>query len=89
MQFYTLKGEFTRGCPSDEWTSQIVQGLKKVGMEPEPGPKLVGWMKDAGFTNIQEKILPIPVGVWPKDRRLVIMHLPSAGMLWNLLTWDY
>ncbi|QKX57633.1 uncharacterized protein TRUGW13939_04751, partial [Talaromyces rugulosus] len=40
MQFYTLKGEFTRGCPSDEWTSQIVQGLKKAGMEPEPGPKL-------------------------------------------------
>lgn len=81
MQFYTLKGAFKRGCPIDEWTSHIVQGLTKVGMEPEPGPKLAGWIKDAGFTNIHHKVLPIPVGVWPKDKTLVIMHLHSAKTL--------
>lgn len=92
MQFYSIKGEFKRGCPCDEWTRHIVEGLKKVGMEPEPGPKLEGWMKDAGFINIHQKILPIPVGVWPKDKRLVNTHLSSEKIVvvvFFFLTLDY
>lgn len=73
MQFYTIKGEFKRGCPADEWTAHVVHGLRKVGMEPEPGPKLEGWMKNSGFINIHQQVLPIPVGVWPKDRKLVFI----------------
>jgi len=70
MEFYTLQGAFTPGCPLDEWTRQIIRGLKKMGVEPEPGPKLEGWLKDAGFINIHHKVLPIPVGVWPKNRQM-------------------
>ncbi|KAH8696251.1 S-adenosyl-L-methionine-dependent methyltransferase [Talaromyces proteolyticus] len=70
MKFYSTQGEFSPGCPMDEWTKLVVKGLKKIGVEPEPGPKLEGWLKDAGFTNVHEKVLPIPVGVWPKNKQL-------------------
>lgn len=70
MQFYTANGEFTPNCPLAEWTKIVINGLKKAGVEPEPGPKLEGWVKEAGFTNIHHKLLPIPVGVWPKNRKL-------------------
>lgn len=73
MKFYTTNqspDSFQPGCPLDRWTDEIIAGIKKVGLEPEPGPKLEGWIRDAGFINVKHKLLPIPVGTWPRDRRL-------------------
>ncbi|KAE8362373.1 S-adenosyl-L-methionine-dependent methyltransferase [Aspergillus caelatus] len=70
MQFYTTNGEFKTGCPLDKWCTESIEGLRSVGLEPSPGPKLQQWFKDAGFTNVQQKVVPVPVGVWPKDKRL-------------------
>lgn len=72
MRFYTASGgEFKPGCPLDLWTIEVIEGLKTLGMEPEPGPKLEGWVREAGFINVHHQVLPIPVGVWPKDKKLV------------------
>jgi hypothetical protein len=71
MRFYTTTGDFKRGCPLDQWTTEVIEGVKVFGMEPEPGPKLEGWVKNAGFVNVHHQVLPIPVGVWPKDRKMV------------------
>ncbi len=70
MQFYTTQGDFKPGCAMDRWTDEIIAGIKSFGLEPEPGPKLESWIKDAGFTNVVHKLLPIPVGTWPKNRKL-------------------
>jgi SAM-dependent methyltransferase len=70
MKFYTTNGEFTPGCPLDKWTDTIIEGIKKLNLEPEPGPKLEGWVRDAGFENVHHRLLPIPVGQWPKDKKL-------------------
>ncbi|OCK77679.1 S-adenosyl-L-methionine-dependent methyltransferase [Lepidopterella palustris CBS 459.81] len=70
MIFYTANGEFTRGCALDRWTRGVIEGIQKFGLEPEPGPKLEGWVKDAGFENVHHRLLPIPVGQWPKDKKL-------------------
>jgi hypothetical protein len=78
MEFYTLHGEFTPGCPLDVWTKVVVDGLKKMGVEPEPGPKLEGWLNKAGFTNVRQEVLPIPVGVWPKSKKMVINTINPA-----------
>ena len=72
MKFYTTNGEFTPGCPLDQWTDSVIEGIKKINLEPEPGPKLEGWVRDAGFENIHHRLLPIPVGQWPKDKKLVL-----------------
>ncbi|KAE8403308.1 S-adenosyl-L-methionine-dependent methyltransferase [Aspergillus pseudonomiae] len=70
MQFYTINGEFKTGCPLDKWCTERIEVLRSVGLEPSPGPKLQQWFKDIGFTNVQQKVVPVPVGVWPKDKRL-------------------
>jgi hypothetical protein len=73
VKFYTTNGEFTPGCPLDRWADELVKGIKKFELEPEPGPKLEGWVRDAGFENIHHRLLPFPVGQWPKDKKLVLV----------------
>ena len=70
MTFYTQSGEFKPGCMVDKWTKHLKEFFKIVGLEPEPGPKLEGWVRGAGFTNVHVQRLPLPVGMWPKDKRL-------------------
>ena len=36
-----------------------------------PGPKLKGWMEEAGFQNVHEEVYKLPLGQWPKDEKLV------------------
>ena len=71
MTFYTNSGDFRPGCAVDEWTKNLKKWLYDVGVEPEPGPKLEGWIRDAGFQNVSVRRVPCPVGMWPKDKRLV------------------
>ncbi|KAK7706430.1 hypothetical protein SLS57_009664 [Botryosphaeria dothidea] len=70
MRFYTNGGDFKQGSPLDVWCTELIEGIKSLGMDPEPGPKLKGWVEDAGFVNVTHKLLPIPTGTWPKDKRL-------------------
>ena len=68
MIFYTNGGQFTSECPAGKWAWQLSQGVLKLGMDPNPCQKLEGWMRDAGFINIKCKLLPVPLGLWPKDK---------------------
>ncbi|RDW74914.1 hypothetical protein BP6252_06056 [Coleophoma cylindrospora] len=70
MKFYSTDKSFVPGSAPDIWTSEIANGVRAIGREPEPGPKLKGWVEDAGFINVFHQVLPIPVGPWPKDKRL-------------------
>jgi hypothetical protein len=72
MRFHSSDGTFIPGCAVDEWSKEIILALEAMDREPEPGPKLEIWARDAGFQNINHQCLPIPVGIWPKDRRMVI-----------------
>lgn len=33
-------------------------------------PQMAGWVKEAGFTEYLEVESPVPIGTWPKDKRL-------------------
>jgi hypothetical protein len=70
MKFYTVHGEFRVGCPLDKWTDEIIDGIKSIGLEPEPGPKLERWVREAGFVNVHHKVLAIPTGMWPRDKKM-------------------
>ncbi|KAF2649012.1 S-adenosyl-L-methionine-dependent methyltransferase [Lophiostoma macrostomum CBS 122681] len=69
-RFYTTSGDFTTDNIVGQWSTMLREGVKKLGLEANPGPQLEGWMKDAGFINVSAKCLPLPVGTWPKDKRL-------------------
>ncbi|KAI8316420.1 Secondary metabolism regulator LAE1 [Colletotrichum sp. SAR11_59] len=54
---------------------------RKVGRDPQPGPQLEQWMRDAGFVNIHHKMIKAPLGTWPKDpylRELGHMNMIQA-----------
>ena len=40
------------------------------GTSPTSPRHLKKWMEDAGFVDVQEHLLRIPIGAWPKDQRL-------------------
>jgi hypothetical protein len=71
MKFYSTDGTFIPGSSPDVWTQEIAMSLRFFGREPEPGPKLEQWLLEAGFENISAQVLPIPVGLWPRDKRMV------------------
>ena len=71
MRFYSNDGTVTEGSALDRWPNEIMVGLKTLGLEPEPGPQLETWVRNAGFKNIHHQVFPFPVGSWPKDKKLV------------------
>ena len=87
MQFYSTDGTFVPGSPPNVWTDEVIAAIKVFGREPEPGPKLEQWVKDAGFVNVNHQLLPIPVGLWPKDRRMVCnIARPSLRLFTDFLS---
>jgi len=70
MRFYTSHGEFKTGCPADRWGKEVAAGIQGLGLEPHPGYQLGKWFQDAGFINVHDQLLPIPLGSWPKDKKM-------------------
>lgn len=48
-----------------------VDASHRFGRDLCPGPKLEGWMKDAGFEEIWHEKFRLPIGPWAKDKHLV------------------
>ncbi|KAE8152059.1 glycosyl hydrolase [Aspergillus avenaceus] len=48
----------------------LKEGCLRIGQTMDPAPGMRGWVEDAGFNKIQERIFKLPLGVWPKDKRL-------------------
>ncbi|KXT03451.1 hypothetical protein AC578_1636 [Pseudocercospora eumusae] len=53
-----------------ELYKHIIQGCEQVGRTACPGPNLKRWMEEAGFRNVTEHILKLPLGPWPRDMTL-------------------
>ncbi|EFQ24904.1 methyltransferase domain-containing protein [Colletotrichum graminicola] len=84
FQDYNLRwksddGSLTEKHFTNEAVNNFLEACKLVNREPAPGPKLEGWVKDAGFVNITHQKFKIPVGDWPKDP-----HYKECGLI-NLM----
>jgi hypothetical protein len=42
-----------------------------IDRDPNPGTHLEGWLRNAGFVELKQEIFKLPLGVWPKDEKLV------------------
>lgn len=71
FNYHSEDGSMTPDLAVTQWVSTLVEACRTFGREPCPGPSLAGWLKDAGFVNIEHVIRPAPVGPWPKDKILV------------------
>jgi hypothetical protein len=59
------------GSALQQFNDLICQLSEENGTDPNPGNKLEGWIKDAGFVNVNVKKSPLPMGTWAKDKHLV------------------
>ena len=61
--------------PHDSYTYKyhelLYEALDIIKRSYKPGPSLKKWAEEAGYVNITEEILPVPMGLWPKDKKLV------------------
>ncbi|KAF5491980.1 Secondary metabolism regulator LAE1 [Colletotrichum siamense] len=52
------------------WNTLMMEACARLKREAAPGPKLEGWVRDAGFRDVQRRDLKIPLGPWAKDPEL-------------------
>ena len=71
-----------RDHPLDRWARLVRDGLARIGRDPLRLVHLKRWMADAGFVNITEKKLAVPVNPWARGRE---QKIRGALMMTNLL----
>ncbi|KAE8381880.1 glycosyl hydrolase [Aspergillus bertholletiae] len=57
-------------CFTVRMMDTLKDGCLRIGQTMDPAPNMHGWVEDAGFTIVDEGKLKLPLGNWPKDRRL-------------------
>jgi SAM-dependent methyltransferase len=70
FNFYSRDGSLKPDSYFLKWTHTLLDGFRSLGKEPCPGPKLHGWLTDAGFENVTTRKFSFPFGAWAKDPRL-------------------
>ncbi|KAF4303670.1 Methyltransferase type 11 [Botryosphaeria dothidea] len=56
MNYYSDDGSMPEDSNMKKLAELLVEGCDKIGRTVSPGPKLKGWMEQAGFENIQQEI---------------------------------
>ena len=59
-----------------EMLNWLSTACDKIGRPLGVGPKLKGWIEEAGFTNVGHIVIALPLGIWPKDKTLVRFPSP-------------
>ncbi|KAH6854746.1 S-adenosyl-L-methionine-dependent methyltransferase [Chaetomium sp. MPI-CAGE-AT-0009] len=75
LQYYSEDGSLKPESSTLTWINTFLEATRKMGREACPGPKLEGWLRDAGFTNVTHQRFRLPIGAWPKDP-----HLKQVGL---------
>lgn len=52
------------------WQHHLTEGTKAFGKSLNIVEQLAEKMSNAGFSGVHEEVLKVPIGPWPKDRRL-------------------
>ncbi|KAF3905206.1 hypothetical protein ABW21_db0200491 [Orbilia brochopaga] len=53
-----------------EWDENFIKAADKMGRSVTSAPKYAGWMREAGFVDVDEQITILPNSPWPKDPHL-------------------
>lgn len=68
--FRSQDGELPEDSSIQLWQRALLDGTVSFGKPINIIEKLADKLKDAGFVGVQENVLKIPIGSWPKDRKL-------------------
>lgn len=75
LQYYSEDGSLTEDHKTMKWINTFLEASHKAGRDPQPGPRLEGHLRDAGFVNVKHHRFKLPIGPWPKDP-----HLKDVGL---------
>jgi len=53
-------------------------GIQLLGMEQNRQR-----LKDSGFVNVEEKVWKVPIGTWPRDKRMKIIGLYNRSVIYD------
>lgn len=67
LTYYSDDGSLTPDDPLKVWHQTLIDAAASLGRDPNPGSKLEGWVRDAGFDKIVHAKYKIPIGPWAKD----------------------
>ncbi|KAK1755495.1 S-adenosyl-L-methionine-dependent methyltransferase [Echria macrotheca] len=79
LQYYSEDASLSPSHPLLIWISTLLDAARLLGRDPNPGSKLEGWVRAAGFVSVRHRRFRIPIGAWPRDERL-----KTVGA-WNLM----
>ncbi|KAK1990842.1 methyltransferase domain-containing protein [Colletotrichum falcatum] len=71
--------------PVAQYWGHVAQGLSNLGVDlnAAAGDRLPNMMREAGFTNVTERVFHVPIGTWPRNR-----VLKTVGMYWRTILLD-
>ncbi|KAF7559365.1 hypothetical protein G7046_g4801 [Stylonectria norvegica] len=71
--------------PIAQYWDLINQGLGNLGVDfhAAAGGRLAAMMREAGFVNVTERVLHVPLGTWPKNK-----ILKTVGLYWRTILTD-
>ncbi|KAK2030142.1 TAM domain methyltransferase [Colletotrichum zoysiae] len=75
-EYYSDDGTYNEEHIVRQWNKQFVETCEAIGRTACPGPRLEGWVKDAGFQNVTHQRFKVPIGPWAKE-----YHYRDVGML--------
>jgi len=70
LQYYSDDSSLNKETTLLTWISTLLDAARSLGRDPNPGSKLEGWVRDAGFENVVHKRYKIPIGPWARDPML-------------------
>jgi len=68
--FSSDDGTLEENSAIKQWGNNFCEAAEKFGTPCDTPCKLKDWMEIAGFVDVEEHVLKLPVGTWPKDKRL-------------------
>ncbi|KAL1647401.1 hypothetical protein SLS58_002729 [Diplodia intermedia] len=69
-QFRSDDGTLKPDSYLNRYFTTIEEGITKMGKVLSTGPLFEGLLKDKGFANIHVHTYKLPIGTWPKDKKM-------------------
>jgi SAM-dependent methyltransferase len=83
LRWECADGTFDPNANCGAWTDTFHQLAREVlHIDFDPIPQMAGWLKDLGFEAVGKTDRIVPIGMWPKDRKLKTI---GAYFLSNML----
>ncbi|KAH6604130.1 methyltransferase type 11 [Trichoderma cornu-damae] len=78
-------GQLPPDHPVARFWKHVTDGLAVLGIDLDTAAngRLADMMRRAGFTNVTERVLHVPIGIWPKNK-----ILKTVGLYWRTILLD-